>query len=96
MDYRSTDIYAPLSELTVCNDDTHYANARDAFRANTDRFDVAMQWWKTSMPDIIAKTSSTEPFRVLAVGTGDGKPYDEELLNMLCTSQKHVVYMSIL
>ena len=44
------------------------------------------------MPDIIAKTSVSEPFRVLAVGAGNGKPYDEELLSMLCTSQKHVVY----
>ena len=45
-----------------------------------------------NLPGIIEKAATKQPFRVLAIGTGTGQPFDEELLNMLCASQKSVVY----
>ena len=81
-----------MSAENVCRRLSNYHSALAAYNAYSEEERVGVQWWKTEMPDIIKRSSTATPFRVLAVGPGNGKPFDEELLNMLCSSQKPVVY----
>ena len=81
-----------MSKLSICHDPIHYSRAVSAYEGNSNVREVDMDWWRNTMPGVITKAASSGPFRVLAVGAGNGQPFDEELLNILCAAQKHIVY----
>ena len=71
-----------------------YQSAMNSFDANSNSTEVKLQYWKSEMPRIVAQCTDGAGFcaRVLAVGTGNGKPFDISLLDMLSCTLSRVEY----